>query len=57
MTDYENLLSISRLCLTNAKQYIKDAKILYSMKSYGHALALTVLSDIEVGKSVIYHIC
>jgi AbiV family abortive infection protein len=47
----------SKLCLDNAKQYIQDAQLLYSSKSYGHALALTVLSDIELGKSVIYHLC
>ena len=45
-----------RLCLKNAKQYINDADILYSVKSYGHALALTVLSDVELGKAVIYNL-
>ena len=53
-----NLFSkASKLCLNNSKQYVKDARILYSTKSYGHALALTVLSDIELGKAVIYHLC
>jgi AbiV family abortive infection protein len=47
----------SKLCLDNAKQYIQDAKLLSSSKSYGHALALTVLCDIELGKAVIYHLC
>lgn len=45
-----------KLCLKNAKQYIKDADMLYSVKSYGHALALTVLSDVELGKAVIYNL-
>jgi len=44
------------LCLKNAKQYIKDAEILHSFKSYKHSLALTVLSDVELGKAVIYHL-
>lgn len=44
------------LCLKNAKQYIKDADLLYSFKSYGHALSLTVLSDVELGKTVIYNL-
>ncbi|MBT8172410.1 AbiV family abortive infection protein [Candidatus Bathyarchaeota archaeon] len=53
----QNLLAIaSKCCLDNAKQYIKDAQLLCSNKSYGHAIALTVLSDVELGKSVIYHI-
>ena len=52
-----NLLSdASKACLNNAKQYVKDAKILYSTKSYGHALALTVLGEIELGKAIIYHV-
>jgi AbiV family abortive infection protein len=44
------------LCLQNAKQYIKDADILFSFKSYRHSLALTILSDVELGKAVIYHL-
>lgn len=51
------LEKVTRLCLNNAKQYLRDAEFLYSSQSYGHALALTVLSDIEVGKSVIYYVC
>jgi len=47
----------SKLCLENSKQYIQDAKLLFSSNSNGHALALTVLSDIELGKAVIYHLC
>ncbi|MGZ4850557.1 MAG: AbiV family abortive infection protein [Candidatus Bathyarchaeia archaeon] len=44
------------LCLKNAKQYIKDADILFSFKSYQHSLALTILSDVELGKAVVYHL-
>jgi hypothetical protein len=44
------------LCLQNAKQYIKDADILFSFKSYRHAIALAILSDVELGKAVIYHL-
>ena len=46
----------SSLCLKNAKQHIKDAELLYSFKSYGHALALTVLSDVEIGKTAIFNL-
>ncbi len=42
--------------MKNAKQYINDAELLYTFKSYGHALALTILSDIEIGKAVVYHL-
>jgi hypothetical protein len=47
---------IAESCLKNARQFINDAEILCSFKSYGHALALTVLSDIELGKTAIYAI-
>ncbi len=57
MLEHELLSEASKFCLDNAKQYVKDARILYSTKSYGHALALTVLSDVELGKSVMYHLC
>ena len=57
MCEHPLLLEASKHCLDNAKQYVKDARILYSTKSYGHALAITILSDIELGKSVIYHLC
>ena len=57
MYEHELLSKAAKSCLENAKQYIKDARILYSTKSYGHTLALTVLSDIELGKSVMYHLC
>lgn len=42
--------------LKNAKQYIKDAEILCSFRSYGHALAFTILGDVEMGKSAIYNL-
>ena len=51
------LSEASKSCLDNAKQYLKDAELLFSTNSYGHALALTVLCDIELGKAVIYHLC
>lgn len=57
MSEYGLLSKASKFCLDNAKQYVEDAQLLYSAKSFGHALALTVLSDVEVGKSVIYHLC
>ncbi len=50
------LEKVTKLCLKNAKQYVKDAELLYTFKSYGHALALTILSDIELGKAVVYHL-
>ena len=57
MYNPNQLSQVSKSCLNNAKQYVKDAEMLYSTKSYGHALALTVLGDIELGKAVIYHLC
>ena len=42
--------------MQNAKQYIKDADILFSFKSFRNSLALTILSDVELGKAVIYHL-
>jgi AbiV family abortive infection protein len=57
MYDPDKLSKVSKSCFNNAKQYVKDAQLLYSLKSYGHALALTVLCDIELGKAVIYHLC
>lgn len=56
LTESSVLEKAARLCLKNARQYIKDADMLCSFKSYGHALALTVLSDVELGKAVIYHL-
>jgi len=57
MCEQEQLAKASTLCLNNAKQYVKDAELLFSTESFGHALALTILGDIELGKSVIYHLC
>lgn len=55
-TELNVLENVAKLCLKNATQYIKDAEILCSFKSYGHALALTVLSDVELGKSAIFSV-
>ena len=57
MQTIAQLSEASKLCLDNAKQYVSDAGLLFSAKSYGHALALTILSDIELGKAVMYHLC
>ena len=43
-------------CLSNAKQYANDADILCSFRSYGHSLLFTVLSDVELGRAVIYNL-
>ena len=56
MIEASVLEKAAKLCLKNARQLIKDAEFLYSFKSYGHALGLTVLSDVELGKAVIYHL-
>jgi AbiV family abortive infection protein len=42
--------------LENAEQYYKDAELLFSFKSYGHAFALVVLCEEEFGKAVLYHL-
>ena len=42
------------LCLGNAKQYLRDADLLHSFKSYRQSLALTAMSGVELGKAVIY---
>ncbi|MCJ7713866.1 hypothetical protein MUO66_05355 [Candidatus Bathyarchaeota archaeon] len=44
-------------CLRNAKQYIKDGEILCSFRSYGHALAMIILCNVEMGKAAIYNLC
>lgn len=44
------------LCLDNAEQYHKDAEILVAFRSYGHALALTVLGEEELAKAIIYYL-
>ena len=46
----------SDACLKNAKQYIKDGEILYSFRSYGHALAMAILGNVEIGKTAIYNL-
>lgn len=46
----------SKISLKNAKQYIKDAEILCSFRSYGHALAFTILGNVEMGKTAIYNL-
>jgi hypothetical protein len=46
----------SKGCLKNAKQYFKDAEILCSFRSYGHALGFTILGDVKMGKSAIYNL-
>lgn len=46
----------SNSCLQNASQYIEDAEILCSFRSYGHALGFTILGDVEMGKAVMYYL-
>jgi AbiV family abortive infection protein len=40
------------LCSRNARRLLKDADLLYSNRSYGHALALSVLALEEQGRKV-----
>lgn len=42
-----------RLCSRNARKFLKDAELLYSRRSYGHALALSVLALEEQGRKII----
>jgi len=42
--------------LRNAKQYIKDEEILCSFRNYCHALAITILDNVEMGKSASYNL-
>jgi AbiV family abortive infection protein len=53
VSGYQTMItsSDSEIC-----KLIKDAEILHKFKSNRHALALTVLSDVELGKAVIYHL-
>lgn len=46
----------SDACLLNAIQYIEDAEILWSFRSYGHALGFKILGDVEMGKAMIYYL-
>jgi AbiV family abortive infection protein len=41
-----------RLCSRNARRFLKDAELLYSRRSYGHALALSVLALEEQGRKI-----
>jgi hypothetical protein len=50
----ELLKKVSRLCLQNASQLLKDADLLFAFKSYGSALALVTIGNEEFGKAVIY---
>ncbi|MDD5529649.1 MAG: AbiV family abortive infection protein [bacterium] len=50
----ETLVEATKLCLQNAKQFIDDARILISKKSYGHGFSLAVLASEEVSKALIY---
>ena len=39
-----------RLCSRNARRFLKDAELLFSCRSYGHALGLSVLALEEQGR-------
>jgi len=41
-----------RLCSRNARRFLKDAELLCSCRSYGHALALSVLALEEQGRKI-----
>ena len=57
MNEEKFFKEVSMACLRNAKQYIKDGEILCSFKSYGHALAMIILCNVEMGKAAIYNLC
>lgn len=40
------------LCSRNTRRFLKDAELLYSHRSYGHALALSVLALEEQGRKI-----
>ena len=42
-------------CVENVEQYIKDAKKLIEIESYGHAYALLIIGQEELGKAFAYH--
>jgi hypothetical protein len=46
----------SNACFQNANQFIEDAEILCSFRSYGHALAFKILGDVEMGKAMMYYL-
>lgn len=56
MIESDFLKETTKQCLENAKQYCKDAQLLFSNNSFGHALTLTIFGEIELGKSVLFHI-
>ena len=56
MSEEKLLKEAVKLCLDNAEQYHKDAEILVALRSYGHALALTVLGEEELSKAIIYYL-
>lgn len=41
-----------RLCSRNARRFLKDAELLCSNRSYGHALALSILALEEQGRKM-----
>jgi AbiV family abortive infection protein len=45
-----------QLCIDNAEQYLKDAKVLKDIESYGHSLALATLGIEELSKAHLYHL-
>jgi AbiV family abortive infection protein len=52
----ENLYLKARdACIENVEQYIKDAKKLAEIESYGHAYALLIIGQEELGKAFAYH--
>ena len=51
----KSLIKAAKLCLQNAKQFIDDAKLLISQKSYGHAFSLAALAEEEISKALIYY--
>ena len=50
------LEAASKLCLNNSRQYLKDADLLCTFQSWGHALGLILLSEVELGRAVVYHL-
>lgn len=52
----ESLIKATKFCLQNAKQFLDDAKLLLSRKSYGHAFSLAALAEEEISKALIYYL-
>ncbi|MEM2971085.1 MAG: AbiV family abortive infection protein [Candidatus Bathyarchaeia archaeon] len=44
------------LCLENVERYIKDAELLITNSSYGHAYSLLILAEEELTKATIYYL-